>query len=170
MPLGSVVCLLGTAVLVGIGPLPAGAAPATLFSSTTPGVVASPPVVPAGVCSVTITAEGGRGGAAGVPQVAGGAAASVTARVLVSPGDALHVLVGGAGGNQSEDGNASGDGGAGGGGGGGKGGGGGGGASAIWTAAQVPLVVAGAGGGAGGPHRWRRGLLGQRGDGINRNP
>ena len=131
----------------------------TLFSSSTPGV-ASVPAVPSGICGVTITAEGGQGGSAFTPGgTPGGTGASVTARFAVSPGDVLHVLVGGAGGDDSTS-----VGGIGGGGGGGGGAAGGGGASVVWTDAQQPLVVAGAGGGAIGGHTGGAGgLLGQPG-------
>ena len=68
---GSVVCLFGTLLL---GTAPAAASTTTLFSSSTPGVAPSAPVVPGGICSVTITAEGGRGGLYdGFTDVPGGA-------------------------------------------------------------------------------------------------
>src|SRR5688572_32843127 len=52
---------------------------------TTPGATTF--VVPAGICFVTVIADGGHGGAHGV--TAGGAAATVTARVPVTPGTSL---------------------------------------------------------------------------------
>src|SRR5689334_7509601 len=115
---GASLGLLGTVLF---GAAPAAASTTTLFTSEAPGIAASPPVVPAGVCSVTITAEGGRGGMFDAfTDVPGGAGASVTARVAVSPGDVLGVLVGGAGGTGGgEEVTVTGDGGVGGGGGGG---------------------------------------------------
>src|SRR5690349_11117558 len=165
-----VLCLVGSVALVGLPASRAAATPTTLFSSSTPGVAASPPQVPAGVCAVTITAEGGRGGVytSNPNPVPGGPGAAVTARVAVTPGATLHVLVGGAGGDGGgEDGTLSGDGGIGGGGGGGGGAPGGGGASVVWTSDLVPLVVAGAGGGSNpGFSGGAGGLLGQSaGDG-----
>ena len=72
-----------------------GAVETGLFSSSTPGFQAQAATVPAGICFVTVTAEGGHGGAGS--DGAGGVGASVTARVGVSPGDVLAVQVGGAG-------------------------------------------------------------------------
>jgi hypothetical protein len=132
---------------------PAGAAPQTLFTSTGPGNVEDAAAVPAGVCFVTVTADGGEGGST---AAAGGFGALVTARVAVAPGVALDVMVAGEGGDGvAGEGGAGGAGGVGGGGGGGVdgsqtdgGGGAGGGASAV-SAEGVPLVVVGGGGGAG---------------------
>jgi hypothetical protein len=160
---GSVACACGAVALVGVAT--AGAASTELFSSTLPGVAATAPVVPGGICAVTITADGGQGGSAFTPdETTGGVGASVTARFSVSPGDVLHVLVGGVGGDDS-----SRAGGVGGGGAGGAGAAGGGGASVVWTDALQALVVAGAGGGAiGGFPGGAGGLLGQAGgDGAN---
>jgi hypothetical protein len=160
---GSVACACGAVALVGVAT--AGAASTTLFSSATPGVASSVPAIPGGICAVTITAEGGQGGSAFTPgETVGGAGASVSASFAVTPGEQLHVLVGGIGDNDS-----TGDGGIGGGGGGGFGAAGGGGASVVWTDALQPLVVAGAGGGAVGLHPGGAGgLLGQAGgDGAN---
>jgi hypothetical protein len=94
--------------------------------------------VPANICSVSVTADGGHGAFnfSGV-SIPGGKAARVSAHVLVTPGEALSVLV--AGGAPPS---------AGGFGGGGSGGGGGAGASVVSTTARA-LVVAGGGGGAG---------------------
>ena len=76
---------------------PAGAATTTLFASmNTPG--SYPVSVPAGICFVTISADGGHGGASSNGQV-GGVAASVGARVAVTAGSALTVEVGGVGGD-----------------------------------------------------------------------
>lgn len=147
--------MCGAAALIGIGAGPAAAATTTLFSSTTPGVVNPAPVVPAGVCAVTITADGGHGGGAAAHPATGGAAALVGARVAVAPGTTLNVLVGGAGGTGFDgDGvttfSYGGAGGIGGGGGGSTAAGGGGGVSVVWTPAPAPLVVAGGGGGGNG--------------------
>ena len=159
---GAVACLCGTYALIGVGTASAVPASTTLFSSTTPGVATAAPV-PGGICSVTITADGGMGGSNPAPSAAlGGAGASVTARIAMSPGDTLNVLVGGVGGNAVA--GVGGDGGIGGGGGANGGASGGGGASAVWTSGQQPLVVAGAGGGANGGHvGGAGGLLGQPG-------
>ncbi|MCJ7436709.1 MAG: hypothetical protein MUP97_02965, partial [Acidimicrobiia bacterium] len=53
--------------------------------------------MPAGICFATVVADGGHGGAS-ASLAAGGSSASVSARVTVTPGDHLSVLVGGAGG------------------------------------------------------------------------
>ena len=109
--------LVGTAALA-VGSGPAGAAPTTLLSSSTPG--ATSVSVPAGICSVTITADGGPGGsgvefstgsassttnnaggsapptaAPGAVHAAqvGGAGATVTATVAATPGSSLAVEV-----------------------------------------------------------------------------
>src|SRR5687767_9626727 len=77
---------------------PSGAAPTELFSSATPGFTASAATVPAGICFVSISADGGEGGANGLETpLSGGAGANVTARVPVTPGATLSVQVGGAG-------------------------------------------------------------------------
>src|SRR5450631_169458 len=130
----------------------ASAASATLFPSTNPaGFYPNAATVPAGICFVTIRADGGHGGA--VASQVGGAGAFVTARVGVTPGATLTVEVGGLGGSAA--GQTGGVGGLGGGGGAGGGfnvdhaaGGGGAGASAVSGLSGV-LVVAGGGGGAG---------------------
>ena len=134
---------LATVGLVSAAPT-AGAAATTLYSSLPgfTGPVASAATVPAGACFVTITAAGGEG-AGGNPNPTGGAGATVTARVPVSAGSVLQVLVGGPG--------EAPDGGVGGGGGGINGSvheDGGGGASAVSTG-STPLLVAGGGGGSG---------------------
>ena len=100
---------IGAAVLVGLGGV-AGAAPVSLFSSVAPGV--SSVAVPAGVCFVTIVADGGHGGS---PGAIGGVGVEVTARFAVTPGTVLGIEVGGAGADGT--GAAAGPGGAGGGGG-----------------------------------------------------
>jgi hypothetical protein len=82
---------------VGLAAGPAGAAPTQLFSSSTPGFVASAATVPTGICFVTVTADGGHGGDS--PSATGGAGATVTARVSVSVGGTLSVMVGGTGGS-----------------------------------------------------------------------
>ncbi len=128
-------------VVVGAGP--AGALPGTvLFTSSTAGFTAAAAVVPANICDVTVTADGGPGGSDGA--VSGGAGASVTASLTVTPGQVLDVEVGGAGGTFS--GGPGGVGGAGGGGGGNSAAGGGG--ASVVSSGGTPLVVAGGGGGA----------------------
>ena len=138
--------------LFGVGGAPPAGADTTitLFSSSTPGYTSgAATTVPQGICFVTVNASGGSGGDGdnlnGI-SVAGGAGATVSALVPVTPGDVLGVVVGGAGGFV-----VSADGGNGGlgGGGGGANGGGGGGASAVTTGTGTPLVVAGGGGGSG---------------------
>lgn len=151
--IGAVACLCGLVELVAVA---TARSTTPLFSSNTPGVASSVPVVPGGICGVTITAEGGQGGDYTTGSWAGGSGASVSAGFAVSPGQQLHVLVGGVGGNEST--------GVGGGGGGGFGSAGGGGASAVWTDAPQPLVAAGAGGGAtAGQPGGAGGVLGQAG-------
>ena len=156
--LGAAALALGTAG-------PAAAAPVELFSSSEAGAHTGAATVPAGICRVTVIADGARGGDGFDPDSAnGGAGAEVTALIPVTPGAVLDVIVGGAG----TDGTATtgGNGGVGGGGGGGEAkgyngthsGGGGGGASAVTTGTE-PLVVAGGGGGgsvAPGVRRQRR--------------
>ena len=117
----------------------------TLFSSSTPGFTASAASVPLAICFVTVSASGGAGGGS---DVAGGTGATVTARLLVTPGEALDVVVAGSGGIDSSGVGGQGGFGGGGGGNGPGGGGGGGGASVVTTSAGTPLVVAGGGGGA----------------------
>src|SRR6478735_352932 len=108
---------LGVAGLVTGGALcgmwtSAGAVETELFSSPVPGFQAEAATVPEGICFVTVTVDGGHGGEGN--NFAGGAGATVTARVDVSPGDVLAVQVAGAG----ADAFSGGSGGAGGGGGG----------------------------------------------------
>jgi hypothetical protein len=112
--------------------------------------------VPAGICSVTVSADGARGGSGSVSgdgqpanEGAGGAGVSVSAHVSVTPGGSLSVVVGGVGGTS----NGLGVGAGGFGGGGtnvGISGGGGGGASSVATSSGQALVVAGGGFGGGG--------------------
>ena len=138
----------GGAVVVDAAP--AGAVPGHDVVFNTPGLGSFD--VPAGVCFVTITADGGHGGAGtgtGGVTMPGGAGVMVTGRVATSPGATFEVLVAGGGGASAQ----GGVGGFGGGAGGGLTGpsvrtGGGGGASVV-TTAGVPQVVAGGGGGGG---------------------
>jgi hypothetical protein len=129
-------------------------------------------VVPAGVESVAVVAEGGAGGAA--TAASGGQAAQVRASLSVTPGERLYVEVGGAGASEQ----AGGAGGFNGGGNSGPttrgGGAGGGGASDVRTAARANglqpdprLLIAGGGGGAGGPGAC--GLPGGEGGGAEQN-
>ncbi len=106
--------------------------------------------VPAGVTSVEVTAVGGHGGSA---AASGGAAAQVTGKLSVTPGETLYVEVGGDGENGSAGGNAVANGGFNGG---APGGGGGGGASDVRTnprsdglSPDSRLLVAAGGGGSG---------------------
>src|SRR6202043_2831245 len=87
---------LGVAALVA-GSGPAGAAPTTLLPTGLPaGFHAGAATVPAGICFVTITADGGHGGVgSGGAAVAPGA--MVSARVGVTPGQVLSIEVGGHG-------------------------------------------------------------------------
>ena len=55
--------------------------------------------VPAGITAVTITATGGSGGNSSTNSKLGGKGASVSARIIVLPGETLNILVGKAGGN-----------------------------------------------------------------------
>ena len=122
--------------------------------------------VPAGVTSLHIVGIGGRGGADGGSDTAGGFGSVVTADLSVTPGQLLYIEVGGNGkdgqgsysmGSQTFGGAGGFNGGAKGGGG-LPGGGGGGGASDVRTSPQGTtgsldsrlLVAAGGGGGAGG--------------------
>jgi hypothetical protein len=112
-------------------------------------------VVPGGVTSLTITAQGGSGGdgfAAGSAAAGtGGLGAVATKTVTVTPGASLTVLVGGEGGNGTATAPGTGgfNGGAAGGASANSGGGGGGGASEV-TSGGTALVVGGGGGGGGG--------------------
>ena len=108
-----------------------------------------PFVVPAGVTSIHVVAIGGHGGDSGVSSGAGGAAARVGGDLSVTPGQTLHVVVGGVGQDgvgQTGGFNGGGDGGA-------NAGAGGGGASDVRTglAPETRLLVAAGGGGGGGP-------------------
>jgi peptidoglycan/xylan/chitin deacetylase (PgdA/CDA1 family) len=123
-----------------------------LATFTTPGP--SSYIVPTTVCGITITLDGGHGGAGfdssiTGPGGVGGAGAHVSAHFAITPGAWMVVQVGGAGGDASA--TTAGAGGVGGGGGGGAGadmGGGGGGASLV--AGMTPFLLAGGGGGGGG--------------------
>ena len=57
--------------------------------------------VPAGVTSVTLTADGGKGGGGGPGTTIAGAGVMITETVPVSPGDTLVVEVGGQGSGDS---------------------------------------------------------------------
>ena len=143
---GAVVMSVAASVALVLGSGSGGAA-TTLFTSTTPGFQASAATVPAGVCFVTITADGGRGATGQNTFGQAGVGATVSGRVAVPEGSTLSVQVGGAG-------SPTGAGGSGGGGASGPTGGptnpfgGGGGASAVSVPGSGPLVVAGGGGGA----------------------
>ena len=115
-------------------------------------------IVPAGVFTVHVIADGGRGGNAkpgtAEPGGAGGLGAKVSGDLSVTPGETLYVEVGGNGGEGL--GGYGGSTGAGGFNGGGEGGGGGGGASDVRTSPRAlglsppdRLIVAGGGGGGG---------------------
>jgi hypothetical protein len=113
--------------------------------------------VPTAVTVVTITASGGSGGTAFSTAATGGAGGEVSARVAVTPGSGLQLVVGLAGGNGSPPADAAPA--AGGYGGGGSAGvlgntvnaaGGGGGGGTFVFAQGVPEVIAGGGGGAAG--------------------
>lgn len=108
--------------------------------------------VPAGICFVTISVAGAGGGdTVGTVPNQGGLGAAVEARVAVTPGAALDVLVAGAGqnatGSQGGDGGDGGDSDQGEGGGGGGGTGFGGGGGGIFA---QPNAAGGGGGGYGG--------------------
>ena len=120
-------------------------------------------MVPAGVTSITVTLDGGEGGASCLmgtpsPGVPGGKGARVVATLAVSPGEQYEVRAGGMGGGFGKNGSTgcSDKGGFNGGGGPGINGnaylipGGGGGASDLRPAGGAALLVAGGGGGAGG--------------------
>ena len=140
------------------GATPATAAPtAQVFSYTG---AAQSFTVPANVCSVQVSAQGGSGGTSG--STAGGLGGTVGATIAVTPGEVLTVLAGGSGATPTGTSTMSSTGGAGGFNGGGKGGngntpgaagmfggGGGGGASEV-DRAGGRLVVASGGGGGGG--------------------
>jgi hypothetical protein len=111
--------------------------------------------VPAGVCSLEVTALGAEGGdfAGDGFTTPGGLGGEITTRLAVAPGDVLEIVVGGAGGDGAVD---PGVGGVNGGGAGGEaeppngiGAGAGGGGSSTVTRAGETLAVGGGGGGAG---------------------
>src|SRR5260370_23590086 len=78
--------LSGLWLLVGFGlgaawlgvSVTAGAASTTLFSSPTPGFTASAATLPAGICFVTISADGGHRGPRGHAGHAGGPATNLS--------------------------------------------------------------------------------------------
>ena len=77
---------LATAGLVSLAPA-AEAAPTTLFPGTNkPGTYANVASVPAGICFVEVTADGGRGGNGVLGSGQGGAGSAFSARVPVTPG------------------------------------------------------------------------------------
>ena len=160
--------LMRAGVAVGAGVLVAGG----LMAVGSPALAAVPGpqvftadgswVVPAGVGSVSIGADGAQGGDGGSPfddgLLAGGLGGSTAATVVVAPGDTLRVFIGGAGQNGNFlmapiPGGANGGGNAGDLDGVGNSGGSGGGASDVrlnGTALADRIVVAGGGGGGGG--------------------
>ena len=130
----SVVGLVGGTALALAPTAGAGNGATQLFNSDDPGFHEGAAEVPDGICFVTITAAGGRGGdftTAPVAQVAalatisGGAGRTVTARFAVNPGDVLDAFVADVGQNPptGTDAGHGGNGGTGGGGGGGGAGG-----------------------------------------------
>jgi Glycine rich protein len=138
----AVTCSSTLALAVGAAPAPA----ATNVFTYTGGE--QPFEVPGTVHTLNFIVIGGHGGTA--TDGVGGAAAEVTGKLSVTPGQTLYIEVGGVG-------ETLGEGGEGGFNGGGDGGGGGGGASDIRTAPRAAglapdtrLVVAGGGGGGGG--------------------
>ena len=154
---------LGCAALVGVGAVPASAAPVSVpfvYNGTT-GVDGSPQEfpVPAGICRVTVDAFGAEGGSGDSGEVAGGAGGlggEESATITVTPGEVLVVVVGGHGQTALNQNGGVGrfNGGAEGGsdvnvGAANAGGGGGGGMSSVLRDG-TPLVVAGGGGGGGG--------------------
>ncbi len=155
-----------TAVVVGVGPAAAAAAPTQVFHYT--GHPESY-TVPNDVDAVTIVASGGNGGLG--YRYAGGRGIEVTAHsVAVVSGTQLRVVVGGDGGTGAGGGKHpnSGQGGYNGGGDGSKGAGGGGGFSYVQAADGAHLVVAAGGGGStggavGGPQNPPGTLNGQNG-------
>ena len=119
--------------LIAVTTTPAGAAPTCVGTTTVTCTYLSTSaldtfVVPAGVTSVTITADGAQG-AAGDIGVSGGEGAVLESTFTVTPGSTLNVLVGGTGGRVSDSG-------------------GGGGGSFVYTTADAGgLLIAAAGGG-----------------------
>ncbi|MCU0310078.1 MAG: glycine-rich protein [Acidimicrobiales bacterium] len=149
---------LGVSGLVLAAPGVAGAEPVSVDFAFTG--VAEEWVVPDGICSVTVVAEGAQGGGpAESSAVTGGLGGRTTAILTVSPGESLLVTVGGEGG-ESDLNTGPGAGGFNGGADGGfpaldgnDGGGGGGGATDVRQGGDgldARVVVAGGGGGAGG--------------------
>jgi hypothetical protein len=126
--------LVGVAALA-VGSGPAEAAPTTLFPMTSPPGAYSV-TVPAGICFVTISGDGGQGATASSGG-AGGVGAHVSARVAVSPGTTLSVMVGDGGDPGTASTGGTGAGRRGGGGGGGGAGGGGGSSFVIGTATNL---------------------------------
>jgi hypothetical protein len=90
---GLLLAATGVAQIGGAGP--AGAT--TTFSTTTCGTVTTT-VVPAGVFSMTIEAQGGAGGSVAMPGfanfVGGGAGSLVKATAAVTPGQSISVVAG----------------------------------------------------------------------------
>jgi len=131
---GAIVLASGGVILAtGLTTAPAGAAPnctgtTTITCTYLATLSLDTFVVPAGVTSVTITADGAQG-AAGNIGVSGGEGAVLESTFTVTPGSTLNVLVGGAGGRVSDS------------------GGGGGGSFVYTTADSAGLLIAAAGGG-----------------------
>jgi Glycine rich protein len=153
------VITVGVALIAGPGPA---AADTVTFSYTGAEQVF---VVPAGVSRVEVTVIGAKGGRAGSPfaGLAVGRGALVTGSLAVSPGQALYVEVGGAGGTSAGGFNGGGPGGPNPGEGAADAGGGGGG-SDVRTASRTTIatlatrrIIAGGGGGAGGGNDARGG-------------
>lgn len=123
------------AMLVPVGAAHAQVEPPTCLAGTEVTFAATGAIqtyeVPAAAAAVVIDATAGSGGDANAGSFVGGFGAHILAAVPVTGGETLAVIVGEAG-ESSLDGP-----------------GGGGGASAVHTATDEPLVVAGAGGGAG---------------------
>jgi hypothetical protein len=145
--------------LVSAGTVMVAASPAmaTSDSITLTGTTPQAWVVPPTIHAVTLTAIGGTGGHADPWDGDGGAGAIVTETIPVTPGDVLHVRVGGHGARYADGaaGGANGGGAGGGGGGGGGvvfGGGGGGGATDVRIGGDglEDRVLVAAGGGGGG--------------------
>ena len=82
-------------------------------------------IVPAGVTSITIEAQGAEGGSDAGSAFLGGVGAVLTGTIVVTPGEVLNILVGGQGTRN-----------------------GGGGGSFVVRGASTPLIVAGGGGGS----------------------
>ena len=156
-----------TGVIGSAGTLPAAAAPAPDPATFSAGVGAYSGIVPAGSCFVDVQVTGGAGGhnmvGNGVSQAgANGAAAQISARYSVVPGESFAGVVGGGGAQDRTAGtNGGGNGGlltgqaihpgAGGGG---------------WTSLQLDgtdVVLAGGGGGSGGGHSLDQGGGGDAG-------